>query len=166
MTLERFKYQSKVIAAFKPAIDRRYAELEIVSHNGFRHPALAIEHGSDIIKHLSELSLPEPTVIAVDEAFMIKGIAETLTWLYRNGLTIVVSTLDISATGKVFGEVEKMLPWATTIEKCTAVCTICGADARYTHKKAVNDDEIFVGGTASYEPRCFIHHQFIKQQEV
>jgi thymidine kinase len=86
-------------------------------------------------------------------------VAGVLTWLYRTGIDVVVSTLDISATGKPFHEVEKLLPWATHIEKCSAVCTQCGRDAFYTHKKQVSsDDEIEVGGAEMYEPRCSRHH--------
>jgi thymidine kinase len=159
--LERFKYQNRSVAAFKPMIDDRYAELAIVSHNGFRCPAKAISEGSDIIKYLSSPGVTQPDVIAVDEAFMIPGIAETLNWLYRNGFTIVVSTLDISATGKVFKEIEAMLPWATKIEKCTAVCTVCGDDAHYTHRKVASEAEISVGGAETYEPRCLTHHVIV-----
>ena len=158
MSLERCKYQNKVIAAFKPKIDDRYADEEIVSHNGFRHVALGISSGADIIKYLSDPESRTPEVIAVDEAFMIPEIADTLIWLYRNGFTVIVSSLDISATGKVFPEIQKMLPWATKIEKCTAVCTICGADAHYTHRKLSGGEEIEIGGAETYEPRCLTHH--------
>lgn len=158
MTLERFKYQNKVIAAFKPQLDDRYADAEIVSHNGFRYPAKGIKEGPDVIEYLSNPDVKQPNVIAVDEAFMIPGIAETLIWLYRNGFTIIVSSLDISATGRIFTEIEKMLPWATRVEKCTAVCTVCGSDAHYTHRKVAGGEEIEIGGAEIYEPRCLTHH--------
>lgn len=158
MMLERYKYQNKVIAAFKPQMDDRYADTEIVSHNGFRYPARAIKVGPDIIAYLSEPEVKAPHVIAVDEAFMIPGIADTLIWLYQNGFNVVVSSLDISATGKVFSEIEKMLPWATRVEKCSAVCTVCGADAHYTHRKTAGGEEIEIGGAEMYEPRCLMHH--------
>jgi thymidine kinase len=101
-------------------------------------------------------------VVAVDEAFMVKDVSETLVWLYRTGVSIVVSTLDVSATGKVFSEVRDMMPWATRIKKCTAVCTVCGSDAHYTHKKVVSEKEIEVGGMDAYEPRCMAHHGAIR----
>ena len=52
----------------------------------------------------------------------------------------------------------KMLPWATKVEVCPAVCTICGADAFYTYKKGGSDDDVEIGGKELYEPRCAIHH--------
>ena len=99
-------------------------------------------------------------VIAVDEAFMIPGASWVLIDLFKKGKTIVVSSLDLSATGKAFDEVEAMFPWATHIEKCPAVCTICGQDAYYTHKKVEDIAEITVGGSELYEPRCWKHHSY------
>lgn len=160
-SIERFKFQHKVVAAFKPTIDDRYASLNIVSHSGWSWPAVPVRTGADILEELARLS-DEPGAVAVDEAFMIPGIAEVLIWLYKNGVNIVVSTLDISSSGKPFREVEKLLVWATHVEKCVAVCTVCGCDARYTHKKQVDDDnEIHVGGSELYEPRCWCHIPFI-----
>ena len=156
MELERYKHQKKSVMCFKPQIDDRYATNEIVSHSGWKAPAKCVKAGADILGILAELD-SEPRVIAVDEAFMIPGSAETLIWLYRNGFTVVVSSLEMSATGKPFHEIEKMLPWATAIEKCTAVCTVCGRDAHYTHKKQTGGEEIEVGGSELYEPRCILH---------
>lgn len=157
LDLERFKYQHKKVIVFKPALDDRYSDTEVVSHSGWRHPAVVVKEGADILEALTNAAEP-PDVVAVDEAFMIKGVAEVLIWLYRTGVSVVVSTLDLSYSGKAFPEVERLLPWATRVEKCAAVCTECGRDAHYTHKKQVGDDEIEVGGAELYEARCFLHH--------
>lgn len=165
-TLERYKYQHKRVAVFKPTIDDRYDASEVVSHSGWSTPATTVKTGADILEALSLLR-DEPDVVAVDEAFMIPNVAEVLVWLYRNGISIVVSSLDISGTGKPFHEIEKLLAWATHVEKCSSVCTICGRDAFYTHKKQIDEDrgEIQVGGAELYEPRCFIHHVAIDKRE-
>ena len=156
--LERFKLQKKHVIVFKPAIDDRYSNAEIVSHLGWRHPATTVKEGADIIEALSNAE-QAPDVVAVDEAFMIPGVAEVLIWLYKSGISVIVSTLDLSSGAKPFPEVTKLLPWATHIEKCVAVCLVCGRDAHYTHmKQVVGDDEIQVGGAELYEPRCFRHH--------
>jgi thymidine kinase len=157
MELERFKYQHKRIAVFKPALDDRYDEVDVVTHSGWRHEARTIKEGADILQLLAETS-PSPDVVAVDEAFMVPGVAEVLVWLYRSGIHIVVSTLDLSYAGKPFREVEKLMAWATRVEKCTAVCTECGRDAHYTHRKQVDGKEIEVGGSELYESRCYLHH--------
>ena len=116
---------------------------------------------SDLLSEMEE----NPHVIAVDEAFMIPGIANVLIWLYRSGYSIVVSSLDLSAAGKPFEEIEKMLPWATKVEKLSAVCVVCNRDAHYTYKKQVGGDEIEVGGSELYEPRCLKCHPTILNQE-
>ena len=58
-----------------------------------------------------------------------------------------------------------MLPWATKIEKCPAVCPVCGRDAYYTYKKNDDGEEIAVGGAELYEPRCFEHHPIMNKRE-
>ena len=165
MELERYKHQHRAIECFKPRIDDRYSEEDIVSHSGWRTKAHCVKEGTDVLGILADVDV-EPSVIAVDEAFMIPGVADVLTWLYKNGISIVVSSLDLSSTGKSFKEIEHMMPFATYIEKCTAVCTVCGSDARYTHKKQVGGDEIEVGGHELYDPRCGKCHSSIFNHEL
>ena len=163
MELERYKHQKKTIMCFKPHIDDRYSVDEIVSHSGWKTPARCVKSGADVLGILADIDV-EPHVIAVDEAFMIPGISSVLLWLYSKGFDVIVSTLDLSAKGKPFAEVEKLLSHATHLHKCTAVCTVCGRDAPYTHKKQLGGDDIEVGGAELYEPRCFSHHLAIDQR--
>ena len=159
-SVDRFKYQNKKVAAFKPRLDDRYSEDFICTHSGWKIPATCIKEGTDILENLSEME-DNPHVVAVDEAFMIPGVAKVLVWLYRSGYSVVVSTLDLSAMGKPFDEVEKLLPWATVVEKRSAVCVVCNKDAFYTYKKQLGGDEIEVGGSELYEPRCLRCHPHI-----
>jgi len=162
--VDRFKYQNRKVLAFKPMMDDRYNQADIVTHNGGKIAASTVQDAAEIFMHLAE-SDDNYDVVAVDEAFMISGIADVLIWLYQRGITVVVSSLDMSATCKPFEELQKMLPWATQIEKCPAVCPVCSRDAYYTYKK--NDDgvEIAVGGAELYEPRCFDHHPIMNKRE-
>jgi thymidine kinase len=93
---------------------------------------------------------------------MIPGCADALITLHQQGFNILVSTIDLSASCIPFDEVTKILPYATDINKCTAVCTECGEDANYTYRKFDNSDvgEISVGGFDKYEPRCQKHHPY------
>lgn len=158
--LDRFKYQGKKVAVFKPQLDDRYNLDDISTHSGWKVPAICIKTGLDILEKISELD-DNPEIIAVDEAFMIPNISDTLIWLYRSGYTVIVSSLDLSAAGKPFKEIEKMLPWATKIEKLSAVCVVCSKDAFYTYKKVNNNDEIEIGGNELYEARCAKCHPMI-----
>jgi len=162
--LDRFKYQGKKVAVFKPTLDDRYNTDHISTHGGWKIPAIRVKLGTDVLEHLANMD-ENPQVIAVDEAFMIPGVADVLVWLYRSGYSIVVSSLDLSATGKSFAEIEKMLPWATKVEKLSAVCTVCNKDAFYTYKKQTGGDEIEVGGVELYEPRCSRCHPIILNQD-
>lgn len=162
---EKCKFQKKNVIAFKPQMDDRYSESEIMSHGGWKLQAHCVKSGNDIIKKLAQLDTIYD-VIVVDEMFMINGIAETLIWAFRSGITVIVSTLDLSSTGKAFLEVKTLLPWATKVVKCTACCSVCGEDARYTYKKFSDTPEIHVGGDEIYEPRCAKHHPIFQDGEI
>lgn len=153
--IDRFKYQNKKIIAFKPKLDSRYTPDEICTHSGGKIQAIIIDNGSEIANYIID---KDPDIIAVDEAFMIDGIADALIKCFRQGKTILVSSIELSSSCNVFTEIEKILPWATEIQKCTAVCVSCGEDAPYTYRKIENINEIVVGGSEIYEPRCWKHH--------
>ena len=161
--LDRFRYQNRKIICFKPMMDDRYSSGEICTHSGGKISAVCVKSGEDVLKYVHDVQ--DVQVIAVDEAFMIDGISSALFELFRSGKTIVVSSLQLSASGNVFDEVKDMMPWATKIEVCPAVCPISGQDAYYTHRKLSGLDEITVGGSELYEPRSWFHHNFINQSK-
>jgi len=161
-TIDRFSYQNRKVIAFKPKIDRRYSQTDITTHNGISIEAHAVNTGEDIVSQVLERE-DCIDVVAVDEAFMIEDCADSLLKLFRMGKTIVVSSLQLSASGNVFTEIRDMMPWATKIEVCPAVCTVSGHDAYYTHKKVDDLAEITVGGSELYEPRSWKHHSFMNQ---
>jgi thymidine kinase len=138
-------------------MDSRYKVSEIITHSGWRQKAHLIETGGDLaywynkVKHNTD-------ILAIDEAFMIPEIGQVLIDLYKSGKTVLVSSLDLSANCNAFPEMEKIMPYATKIVKCSAVCSVCGSDAYYTHRKDGDNTEIAVGGSEMYEPRCFQHH--------
>jgi len=162
-TLDRFRYQNRNIACFKPRMDDRYSDGEICTHSGGKIDAVCVKSGEDVLKYVQDMN--EIQVIAVDEAFMIDGISDALLRLFRSGKTIVVSSLQLSASGNIFEEIRDMMPWATKIEVCPAVCPISGQDAYYTHRKLSGLDEITVGGAELYEPRSWFHHNFMNQSK-
>ena len=97
-------------------------------------------------------------VIAVDEAFMINGIGEVLVDLFQRGHTILLSSLQLSSDFTPYKEIQAVMPYATKVEVCPAVCSTCGADAHYTKKVGGRSDHsIEVGGSEMYQPKCFLH---------
>lgn len=163
MELERLKYMKKRVVVFKPSIDSRYSADAVVTHSGWAVPANIVESGQDILAHLNAID-DVVDVVAVDEAFMIDDVSSVLIWLFKNGVSILVSTLDMSSSCKPFKETERMMPWATHVEKCTAICTVCSCPAHYTYKKVADDDEIQVGGVEMYEPRCWSCHPTLREK--
>ena len=162
--IDRFSYQNRKVICFKPRIDHRYSKSSITTHNGHSVEAVNVNTGDEIVNIVND-NKNFFDVVAVDEAFMIEGCAEALINLFRNGKTIVVSSLQLSASGNVFEEVRDMMPWATKIEVCPAVCTVSGRDAYYTHKKVNDLAEITVGGSELYEPRCWEFHSYMNQTQ-
>ncbi len=157
-TLERCLYQHRKVIAFKPRMDDRYEEGQICTHAGLRFDAINVSTGNEILKHAADYD-----VVGVDEAFMIDGCARALMQLFKQGKTVVVSSIQMSATGNVFDEVKEMLPWATMIEVCPAVCVETGRNAYYTVRKIESVEEIEVGGGDMYEPRCWEMTSFINE---
>ena len=160
--VDRYRIQKKSVIAFKPRMDIRYSMSKITTHNGGTLDAYVVDSSSDIFRIIrDQYGLDLPDVIAVDEAFMIDGIDECLVSLFKSGVTIVVSSLDLSSSCKPFEDIKNIMMFSTKIEKCPAVCTSCGDDAFYTHKKSSSSEEIEIGGSELYEPRCWKHHNDI-----
>jgi thymidine kinase len=160
--LDRYKYKGKRVLLVKPLIDQRYSKSEVCSHYGSKMDSLSINYVSDF-KNL-EMDIMRYDVLAVDEAFMFPGISDFLYNLYLNGMTIIISSLDLSSGLEPFDEVKNMMPYATEIYKCAAVCGAedCYLDATLTYKIRDGNKKpstvIEVGGAEMYEPRCVKHH--------
>ena len=158
-SIERYRLKQKKVFTFKPLRDTRYDPegQSIVTHRGYEVNSAPIVAAEEIYVHLEKRNATSG-VVALDEAFMIDGSAEVLIDLFKKGYTVLVSSLQLSSHLEPFPEMVKMMPWATKVEVCPAVCTICGADAYYTYKKGGKTEEIQIGGKEMYEPRCGAHH--------
>ena len=153
--LERYQYQHRSTMLFKPSIDRRYSEQKVVTHKGQEHTSVLVSSGEEILT-----AALEADVIAVDELFMIPGSASALITLLHKGKTILVSTLQLSSEPdgyKAFDEVRELMPWATSIEVCPAVCAHCDRDAYYTQRIGEQPKQILGGGAEASQPVCWKH---------
>lgn len=157
--IDRYKYQGRKILAFKPKIDNRYHKENITTHWGGHSSAINVTSGAAISREAIEsFGNKNSGVIAVDEAFMIPGAGSHLVELFKKGYTILVSSLQISSDFTPYEEMQIMMPYATKVEVCPAICTQCNADAYYTEKVGGRSDhEIEVGGSELYHPRCLRH---------
>lgn len=151
--LERYSYQKKRIALFKPSIDQRYSKEKVVTHSGIEWQAFRVPTGESILSNTS----PSIEVVAIDEQFMIPGSADAIIELYlEQKKTVLVSSLQLSYEATPFEETQKIMPYATSIDVCPAVC-FCGADAFFSYRISDAKNLIEIGGVESYEPRCLKH---------
>lgn len=153
-SLERYKYQKKKVILFKPWIDERYSKENVVTHKGQQCLSSLVSSGEEIVKKSERYD-----VIAVDEAFMIPGVAKALIEVFTSGKSVLVSSLQLSSEPSPFEEMKDIMPYATHVEVCPAVCSMCDADAYYTRRKTDSTDVVEVGGSESYEPLCFYHYK-------
>ena len=158
-------YRKENIISFKAKLDDRYSKVgEIVTHNFNKLPAHLVESGEELIKIIAKN--PEIDTVLIDELFLIENSSDACIELFKKGYNIIASSIDLSFHGEPFKEVKNIMPYCTKIEKCTAVCPICGKDARYTHKKEQKnslDRVIQIGGDELYEPRCQEHYNYMQQ---
>jgi len=161
--IDRSKYQKKKTISFKPQIDDRYSiDNQIVTHNDHHIQSCGVESGKDILDIVVKNQPID--AVAVDEIFMIPGGAKACIELFKAGYDVYVSSIELDFKGNPFDEVKEIMPYCTQIVKCSAVCTVCQADARYTFKKEnFSSDEILqVGGDETYEARCQLHHNYMR----
>ena len=155
-------YAKKNIIVFKPKIDNRYSDSEIVSHSGAKVPCLVVEKAQDILKKIEA----DTEVVAIDEVqFFDKDIVEVCEYLADKGLRVMVAGLDKDFRGESFGVMPELLTRAEFVTKLTAVCAKCGAPATRTQRlvngkpAGFEDPIVMVGADESYEPRCRHCHQ-------
>lgn len=155
-------YAKKNIIVFKPKIDNRYSDSEIVSHSGAKVPCLVVEKAQDILKKIEA----DIEVVAIDEVqFFDKDIVEVCEYLADKGIRVMVAGLDKDFRGESFGVMPELLTRAEFVTKLTAVCAKCGAPATRTQRlvngkpAGFEDPIVMVGADESYEPRCRHCHQ-------
>ena len=157
-------YAKKNIIVFKPKIDNRYSDSEIVSHSGAKVPCLVVEKAQDILKKIEA----DTEVVAIDEVqFFDKDIVEVCEYLADKGIRVMVAGLDKDFRGESFGVMPELLTRAEFVTKLTAVCAKCGAPATRTQRlvngkpAGFEDPIVMVGADESYEPRCRHCHQVL-----
>ncbi|MEH6943634.1 thymidine kinase [Bacillus sp. JJ722] len=160
--VRRTQFARQKTVVFKPAIDNRYAEEAVVSHNGTSVMAKSIVKSTDILLHIDK----DLDVIAIDEVqFFDEKIIEVAQQLADSGYRVILAGLDQDFRGEPFGPVPTLMSLAENITKLQAVCAVCGSPASRTQRLINNepanyhDPIILVGASESYEPRCRHHHK-------
>jgi len=148
--LKRAQIASQKVEIFKPAIDKRYDEYDIVSHDDKRTRSTPVENSHNILLLSSDVD-----VVGIDEAqFFDIDLAEVAEQLASQGIRVIVAGLDMDYTGKPFGSIPALLAKAEYITKLHAICVRCGDIASFSYRRAKIDDQILLGEKDVYEPRC------------
>jgi len=148
--LKRVKIANLKVEIFKPAVDIRYDETNIVSHDTNAIISTPIDNSQKIL-----LLAQDADVIGIDEAqFFDSELANVCDQLAYRGMRVIVAGLDMDFTGKPFGQMPFLLAKADYITKLHAICVKCGHIANYSYRKIPNEEQVMLGATDVYEPRC------------
>lgn len=148
--LTRARIAKQKVEVFKPAVDVRYDEDDVVSHDARKSASIPVENASQILFYAEEFE-----VVGIDEAqFFGNELVSVCNELANRGKRVIVAGLDMDYQGKPFGPIPQLLATAEYVTKVHAICMKCGNLANYSHR-TVNDDKLVVlGETDAYEPLC------------
>ena len=148
--LKRAKYANQRVEIFKPKIDTRYDEVQVVSHDANSILATPIENSSKLLENTEGVN-----VIGIDEAqFFDSGLTEVCQKLAMRGIRVIIAGLDMDFRGEPFGPIPHLLAVAEYITKVHAICPHCGNLATHSYRKVSNNEQVMLGEKDSYEPRC------------
>jgi thymidine kinase len=148
--LRRAQFAGLKIEIFKPAIDNRYSETKVVSHDEKSISSTPVENAASIL-----LLSADCDVIGIDEAqFFDNSIVGVCNTLADGGKRIIVAGLDMDYTGKPFGPMPALLSIAEFVTKVHAICTRCGNLAQYSFRKSEEAQVVLIGAKNLYEPLC------------
>ena len=154
--IHRCEYAKQKIQVFKPKIDNRYDEENIVSHSKMKAASQKVDKASEII----ELVYNNTEVVAIDEVqFFDDSIVTVCNELADNGKRVIVAGLDQDFRGEPFGPMPKLLAVAEYVTKSLAICMKCGNPANRTQRLSKDTDTIVVGANNIYEARCRNCHE-------
>ncbi|MCK5029271.1 MAG: thymidine kinase [Bacteroidales bacterium] len=148
--LRRAEYAKLKVEIFKPLVDVRYSEEDVVSHDENTIRSTPVESSGNIL-----LLAGNVDVIGIDEAqFFDKNLIDVCNKLANSGIRVVVAGLDMDYLGKPFGPIPALMAEAEYVTKVHAICMHCGNLAQYSHRIAESDKLVLLGETNEYEPLC------------
>lgn len=148
--LKRAKIANQKVEIFKPAVDKRYDDTKVVSHDANFILSTPIAHSSKLLELTDGVN-----VVGVDEAqFFDEDLTENCQKLALRGIRVIVAGLDMDFKGLPFGPVPQLLAVAEYITKVHAICQHCGNLATHSYRLSADEDTVVLGEKDRYEPRC------------
>ena len=148
--MKRAKFAKQKVEIFKPSIDTRYSDEDVVSHDQNSIHSTPIESSGSLLLLASDID-----VVGIDEAqFFDNGLVEVCNELANRGIRVIVVGLDMDFKGIPFGPIPALCAIADEVTKVHAICVRCGALAYVSHRLISNDRRVLLGEKDEYEPLC------------
>lgn len=148
--LRRAKIAHLKVEIFKPAVDVRYDETQVISHDANTILSTPIDNSQTIL-----LMADGVDVVGIDEAqFFDPQVIHVCEALALKGTRVIIAGLDMDFQGKPFGPMPQLLAVADYITKLHAICVKCGNIASFSYRKTNEIGQVILGEKESYEPRC------------
>ena len=148
--LRRAEFAHQELVLFKPFIDKRYSEKNVVSHQGTEFNAVLIQKSSEILD-----AVTVQKVVAIDEAqFFDDGLVAVASELASRGIRVILAGLDMDYKGIPFGPMPSLLAAAEYVTKVHAICVSCGNLAQFSNRLVSETDQVMLGAVEEYRPLC------------
>ena len=148
--MRRASFAKQRVEIFKPAIDTRYSEENVVSHDQHVIQSTPVDSSSSIL-----LLSSDAEVVGIDEAqFFDDGLVKVCNELANKGVRVIIAGLDMDFQGRPFGPIPGLCAIADEVTKVHAICVKCGALAYISHRLVQNDKRVLLGEKLTYEPLC------------
>lgn len=148
--MKRAQFARQNVEIFKPAIDTRYDEQKVVSHDANAIHSTPVPSSSNIL-----LLAGQSDVVGIDEAqFFDMGLVEVCNQLAGSGVRVIIAGLDMDYLGQPFGPLPALMATAEYVTKVHAICIRCGNLANHSHRVSEGDQLVLLGEKREYEPLC------------
>ena len=148
--MKRAQFAKQKVEIYKPCIDVRYSEDQVVSHDSHRIPSTPIASPASMLLLSSDVE-----VVGIDEAqFFDDTLVDVVQTLANRGIRVIIAGLDTDFLGKPFGPMPALMAVAEDIQKVHAICVKCGSPANHSHRLSANDQLVVLGEKDVYEPLC------------
>ena len=148
--MRRAEFARQKVEIFKPAIDTRYSEEDVVSHDQHAIPSTHIDSSASILLLSSDID-----VVGIDEAqFFDMGLVDVCNELANRGVRVIVAGLDMDFRGHPFGPMPALCAIADDVTKVHAICVKCGNLAYVSHRMVDDERRVLLGETQEYKPLC------------
>lgn len=148
--MKRAQFAKQKVEIFKPTIDVRYSEKDVVSHDNNVIQSTPVDSSQNILLLADDID-----VVGIDEAqFFDMGIVDVCNQLASRGIRVIVAGLDMDYKGVPFGPMPALMAIAEDVYKTHAICVHCGDLAYISHRLVSSEKRVLLGETESYEPLC------------